>query len=151
MIRASSPAPIPDSAAQQATAGTPALEQNESALGQASTKAGEIWDTQLFSVQDTTVTIGQIVIALLVLVLGVVAAKVISRRIGTRVLPRLRIDPGPAHAIQSILYYLLLTFVVVLALQIAAVPLTIFTIFAARSRWALASDRRTSPTTLSPG
>jgi len=45
------------------------------------------------------------------------------------VLPRMKVEPGPASAIQTIVYYLLLIGVVLMSLQIAGVPLTVFTIF----------------------
>jgi len=89
----------------------------------------QIWNYKLFTVSDTAITVSQIVIALLVLVFGILLARIIARRVGQKILPRLKVESGPAAAIQTILYYILLTASVVMALQIAGVPLTIFTIF----------------------
>lgn len=88
-----------------------------------------VWDMRLFEIDGTEVLVSTLVIALVVLVFGLIAAKMIARAIGKRVLPRLKLEPGPASAIQSILYYLLVAVVVMLAMQMAAVPLTVFTIF----------------------
>jgi len=88
-----------------------------------------IWNYKLFTVSDTAITVSQIVVALLVLVFGILLAKIVARRIGQKILPRMKVESGPAAAIQTILYYILLTISVVMALQIAGVPLTIFTIF----------------------
>ncbi|RMH28302.1 MAG: mechanosensitive ion channel protein [Planctomycetota bacterium] len=91
--------------------------------------AGQIWDYRLFRVGDTEVAVSQIVIAVLVLVAGVLAARLIATRVGQRVLPRMRVNKGAASALQAILYYTLLAVAVMIALQVAGVPLTVFTLF----------------------
>jgi len=91
--------------------------------------AHQVWTTELFKLQDTAITVSQIVIALVTLFIGIVAARLIARRVGGTVLPRMKVDPGPASAVQAVLFYILLTGVAVLSLQIAGVPLTVFTIF----------------------
>jgi potassium efflux system protein len=88
-----------------------------------------IWDLKLFKIGQTEVFVNQLVIALAALLIGVVLSKLIARRVGNKVLPRMHVEPGPASAIQSILYYTLLIVTAMIALQIADVPLTVFTIF----------------------
>jgi len=88
-----------------------------------------VWDSELFRLQDTSISVSQIVIAIATLLIGILVSRLISRRMGAVVLSRLKIEAGPASAIQTVLYYLLLSAVIVLALQIAGVPLTVFTIF----------------------
>ncbi len=83
----------------------------------------------LFKLQDTTISVSQIVIAILTLLVGILLAKIISRRVAKTFLPRFHIEPGPASAIQTVLFYVLITAVAILSLQIAGVPLTVFTIF----------------------
>lgn len=87
------------------------------------------WDLKLFTVGQTEVFVNQLVIALLAFITGVILSKLISRRVGKKVLPRMKVQEGPASAIQTILYYILLVITAIIALQIAQVPLTIFTIF----------------------
>jgi len=88
-----------------------------------------IWDLKLFTIGNTDIYVNQLVIALVFFIAGVILSKLISRRVGNKVLPRMKVEPGPASAIQTILYYLLLIVTAVIALQIAQVPLTVFTIF----------------------
>jgi potassium efflux system protein len=88
-----------------------------------------VWNYKLFTLNEHTIVVSQIIIALLVLVLGTLIAKVVSRRVGQQILPRMKVDRGASSAIQSILYYLMLAIAIVMSLQIAGVPLTIFTIF----------------------
>lgn len=87
-----------------------------------------IWNFS-FTIGDTKIFIHQLVIALIAFLAGLVLSKLISRRVGKKVLPRMKVEPGPASAIQTILYYILLIITAVIALQIAQVPLTVFTIF----------------------
>ncbi len=111
-------------------AGTPAASAGDgSTLDQVLAVASRVWNFELFTIDDTLVTVDQLVIAALVLVVGMVAARIVSRHVGQRVLPRMKIDRGPASAIQTIIYYVSVVLVVMLAMQMAAVPLTVFTIF----------------------
>jgi small-conductance mechanosensitive channel len=98
-------------------------------VGEFAATAGEVWRFKLFAIDNADVTVGQLVIALLMLVVGVVVARVVSAYVGKRALPRFRIERGAAAAIQTIVYYLLLTIGVMLAVNTAGVPMTVFTIF----------------------
>lgn len=88
-----------------------------------------LWDMKLFTVGESEVFVNQLVIALFAFLTGLILSKIIARRVGKKVLPRMKVEPGPASAIQTILYYLLLLITAIIALQIAQVPLTVFTIF----------------------
>ena len=87
-----------------------------------------IWNFD-FTIGETQIGVHQLIIALLAFIAGVILSKLISRRVGNKVLPRMKVEPGPASAIQSILYYFLLIITAFTALKIAEVPLTVFTIF----------------------
>lgn len=89
----------------------------------------DLWNLKLFKLGSTEVNVSQIIIALIVLVVGAVLAKVIANRVGQRVLPRLKVNRGAASALQAILYYTLLAVVLLLSMQVAGVPLTVFTLF----------------------
>ncbi|PCI06828.1 hypothetical protein COB72_11340 [bacterium] len=88
-----------------------------------------LWNTHLFSLNDTAITVSKLAIALLVLLIGVAVAKIISNRVGQKVLPRMQVNQGAANALQSIMYYAMLTMTVLLSLQIAEVPLTALAFF----------------------
>lgn len=89
----------------------------------------DLWNLKLFKLGSTEVDVSQIIIALVVLVVGALLAKVIANRVGQRVLPRMKVNRGAASALQAILYYTLLAIAVLLSMQVAGVPLTVFTLF----------------------
>lgn len=89
----------------------------------------DLWNLKLFKLGSTSVDVSQIIIALIVLVVGALLARMIANRVGQRVLPRMKVNRGAASALQAILYYTLLAIVVLLSLQVAGVPLTVFTLF----------------------
>lgn len=91
--------------------------------------AGRVWNFELFTVDETQIKVSQLIIAALVLVIGTMVARIVARRVGNKVLPRFKLESGPRHAIQTILFYLMMFGVVMLSLQTAGVPLTVFTIF----------------------
>lgn len=88
---------------------------------------GEVWNWHLFTAGDAEITVRTLATSLLVLLVGVLIARVVSALIGQRLLQRLHVQKGPAFAIQSLTYYLLLVISLVVALQIAQIPLTAFT------------------------
>lgn len=88
-----------------------------------------IWNYKLFKVGEKDIEVSQLVIALIILIAGMIVAKVISKRVGSLSKKRLNLQLGAAAALQAISFYLLLVIVVFFALSIAGVPLTVFTIF----------------------
>ena len=117
-----------DAAGQAGSQIANAISPNASAFDKAMNQIIHIWDYN-FTIGDTTIAVNQLVIALLAFIAGIIISKLIARRVGNKVLPRMKVEPGPASAIQTILYYLLLIVTAIIALQIAQVPLTVFTIF----------------------
>lgn len=87
-----------------------------------------VWRYELTEVEDRPITVGKIVTGLLLLFFGVVLSKAFSRFLGGRLLSRIRLDEGALHAIQSLLFYLLVVTFALIALRIVNVPLTAFTI-----------------------
>lgn len=89
----------------------------------------DVWNFEIFTLNDTPIHIREIMVSLLVLVLGYMVARKISSHVGNRILPKMRIDKGPALVIESVLFYAMLTVVVMLAMQIANIPLTALAFF----------------------
>ncbi len=87
-----------------------------------------IWDFEITSIDDRSITVGKVVIGLVLLFLGFFLSKLISTWLGRRVLPRLGMNEGAAAAFRSISFYLLLIGFVFFALRTINVPLTAFTI-----------------------
>lgn len=87
-----------------------------------------VWRYELAVVDDRPITVSKIVIGILLLVVGVSAARVFSRFMGRRLLPRVGLDEGAAAAIQSLAFYVLVLTLGLVSLRIVNVPLTAFTI-----------------------
>lgn len=90
--------------------------------------AGDIWTAELFRAGGTAIHLNQIVIALLVVIIGLWLAKRIANRINHRLLKHPRINPNLAAASQKVVFYLLSAVVFFIALPIAGIPITIFTV-----------------------
>ncbi len=126
-----------EQAAQQAAQDAPTIELAPGLVDGSAFKSADgvmemvttVWNTQLFSLNDQPITVSQLVVAFLVLIIGVFLARLISARIGKRVLPRMNVNAGAASAIQTILYYAILLLTVLVSLQIAEVPLTALAFF----------------------
>jgi small-conductance mechanosensitive channel len=88
----------------------------------------DIWHAQLFHAGDTTIHLNQIVIALLVAVIGIWLSRRITNVVRNRLTNVGRLNRNAALAIQKIVFYLLVAIVVMIALPIAGIPITIFTI-----------------------
>jgi potassium efflux system protein len=89
---------------------------------------GDVWNYEIASVKDSPITVRKIVIGIILLIVGVYASRFITGVLGRRLLLRVGLNAGAAAAIQSLVFYLLLFTVVMLALRIVNVPLTAFAI-----------------------
>ncbi len=83
-------------------------------------------NTEVARSGDLSVTIGKITRAVLLLVLGIVAARWLTRLIARRLLVRFGIQPGAALALQSLAFYALVVTSALFALRMVHVPLTAF-------------------------
>jgi small-conductance mechanosensitive channel len=93
----------------------------------ATTKFSAIWSCELVSVNDQPITVGKVISLVLYLFLSVIAAKVLSRLLGRRILPRFGLNEGASHAVQSIAFYTLSMLFGVMAFEMVHVPLSAFT------------------------
>ncbi len=87
-----------------------------------------IWETELFSSGGNPVQLSQLVIALLVLLLGILFAKRVVQLVGKRLAKINRINPHATQLIEKILFYGLVIVVTLVALPMAGIPITIFTV-----------------------
>lgn len=88
----------------------------------------DLWNYEILVIDQSPLTPGKIFFAALLLIGGYLASRWITKRLSERWLSRLRLESGVQAAVQSISFYLLLTFFVLLALKIVHIPLTIFTL-----------------------
>lgn len=87
-----------------------------------------VWNYELMAVQDRPITVSKIVLGILVLIVGVTAARYFCRFLGRRLLPKVGLNEGAAAALQSIVFYVLVLGLALVSLKIVNVPLTAFTI-----------------------
>lgn len=88
----------------------------------------EFWRTEIFAVDDRSITAGKIIGAILLFSIGFAIARAGSRLMGWLLRARLTFDSGAASAVQALLFYLLLALFTLLALRTVNIPLTAFTV-----------------------
>ncbi|MGE0679500.1 MAG: mechanosensitive ion channel domain-containing protein [Candidatus Binatia bacterium] len=88
-----------------------------------------VWRYELLVIDDQPIMVRTVVTAILLLVLGILLSRYLSRLLGLRLLPRFGLDSGAATAFQTLAFYFLVTFFTLFALRTLNVPLTLFTFF----------------------
>lgn len=78
---------------------------------------------------SANITVGKILLLIFLLVIGVRFAKFVSYKIVDKVLLRTNLNKGAQAAFENLSYYSLVSIFILVALNIAEVPLTIFTLF----------------------
>ena len=94
----------------------------------AQTAAQDIWRYELTTVDDASITVGSLVLALLFLFAGLWAARRGSNLVAQQTKRRFKLDPGAGQALQTITFYALLVSFTLLALRAVHFPLTAFTV-----------------------
>ncbi|MBL7664372.1 MAG: mechanosensitive ion channel [Bacteriovoracaceae bacterium] len=90
----------------------------------------EIWHFTLYADVPSKIhlTLGNLVIATFLTLIGKQASRILSRVIGKRIIQKFVSDKNANIIYEKIVYYFIFAFFVILALRIAGIPLTIFTI-----------------------
>lgn len=86
------------------------------------------WNFEISSVDDSPITVGKIIVALILVLFGTLLARRISRMLAEKVLPRFGVASGVAAALRTLCFYLLFLSFFILALNVVRVPLTIFAV-----------------------
>jgi len=86
------------------------------------------WNVSLFSSGDNEIHLNQIIIALITICLGLIISKRLTRMIGRRLEVSGRLTHQTAFVLQKVLSYAFLAIVVLIALPIAGIPMTVFTV-----------------------
>ena len=84
------------------------------------------WNYPLATVEDRPITPGKISTGFVLLLLGYWASGIVSRWLGTRLLPRLGMNESAAVPFQSFAFYVLVATFTLFSLRIVNVPLTVF-------------------------
>ncbi|MFH1674386.1 MAG: mechanosensitive ion channel domain-containing protein [Pseudomonadota bacterium] len=90
-------------------------------------KAKNVWNFELWVIDDQAVTVRKVVVALFIFVFGLFMLKYLSRVIRGRLLPRMRLEASAAAALEKMIHYLAFLLVVLFSLHIVNIPLTAFT------------------------
>jgi small-conductance mechanosensitive channel len=90
--------------------------------------ARSFWSYEITTVDDASITVGSLVLALLLLFIGLWAARRGSRFVARASKARFNLDTGAAHALQTLSFYVFLVTFTLLALRAVHFPLTAFTV-----------------------
>ncbi len=87
----------------------------------------DLWNIELYTIGDNSVTVGKVNVALLVLVLGLTLTGKVTRFFSRRLLVHLPITDAIKSNLERGLRYFFFLLVFLFALQVVNIPLTIFT------------------------
>ena len=90
-------------------------------------KVPAIWNFELLVVDDQSVTIGKVIYAILLFVVGLYIIGRITRVFQQRVLTKTKISASSAAIAEKLFYYTLFLFLLLWAMNIVQIPLTAFT------------------------
>ncbi len=90
--------------------------------------ARDIWTARLFNAGETTIHLNQLVIALLVAIFGLWLARRLSLVVHGRLVRNKRVNNQAAATIQKLVFYFAAVIAMLVALPIAGIPITIFTV-----------------------
>jgi small-conductance mechanosensitive channel len=89
----------------------------------------DIWLLQIMIIDNHPVTVGKLVVAFLVVILGILVVKISFRLLGTRILLKTPLKKSTASAIQKMFTYFAYLLVLLFALRMVNIPLTAFAFF----------------------
>ena len=87
-----------------------------------------VWNFELFKSGDSSIYFSQVIIALLVVFVGIFISRMISRRIGKRLARVGNLNQNTSHVLQRLFNLVFIVIIVLVALPIAGIPITIFTV-----------------------
>jgi small-conductance mechanosensitive channel len=96
--------------------------------GDAADAVAAVWSKELIAVEDSPITIGKVLTAILVFGLGIWVSRAIARGLAALVRRRSALDEGAITAVQSLLSYALIALFFLIALRSVNIPLTAFAV-----------------------
>lgn len=98
----------------------------EEKIADLAAKVRGVWKFELLVVDDQSVTVAKISIALFLLVFGIILAGYFTRAVQRHILARTKLSESAAAITEKLLYYLTLCAVVLLSMRVVNIPLTAF-------------------------
>lgn len=86
----------------------------------------DFWNTNAFTIDNNPVTVGKLIIALGILLVGIILAKLIMRIVGNRLLTKTPLKRNTALAIQKLFTYSAYILILLFALRMVNIPLAAF-------------------------
>lgn len=86
------------------------------------------WHFILFRSADTSIAVSQVIIAILIIMLGVLISKRLANTVGKRLRKGGKFNDNTVYVFQRLISYTLIVIVTLVALPIAGIPITIFTV-----------------------
>lgn len=87
-----------------------------------------IWHATLFTAGDQEIKLNQIIVALMTMIIGLWITKRLTRFFAKRLIGTKRVSENIAETLSKIAYYVAAAMVVLIAMQVAGIPTTIFTV-----------------------
>ena len=84
------------------------------------------WNFTIITIDKNPVTVGKLAIALAILLVGTISAKLIIRTIGNRLLTKTPLKRNSALAIQKMFAYSVYVLILLFALRIVNIPIAAF-------------------------
>lgn len=91
------------------------------------TKLHDLWEYELWVVDERSVTVKKVTMALLILILGMIFARLLARTAIRRFLNQAGFDDSATAAVEHLLTFIALLVLVIFALNSVNIPLTVFT------------------------
>ena len=88
---------------------------------------GQLWEVELWVIDERSVTVHKLAVALLIFVSGLVLTRVFIHLFIRRLLRRTQLDKSAAVAVERILFWLVLVGLLIAALRLVNIPLAVFT------------------------
>ena len=88
----------------------------------------ELWSLQILQLSGGTVTIGSIIIGLSALLVGLIIAKIVSRRLAGAIDRRMVLEKSVRYLLEKLFFYFFALLSSLFALKFAHIPLTVFTV-----------------------
>jgi potassium-dependent mechanosensitive channel len=90
-------------------------------------KFANAWRYHLFSLDDQSITVSSVVISIVFLVLGFKLARYLSSKLKKKLFRWIKLDKNSTNLVSRVVDYSFVTIMVIVVLEIAGVPITIFT------------------------
>lgn len=87
----------------------------------------KVWNYKIIALESQSVTVANIIIAIISLIIGLRVARYLSSSFKTKLFSLVKLDRNSTNLISRVVDYLFLIIIIIIVLDIAGVPLNIFT------------------------